>query len=447
MTGKQQQVWPELSASEDVTAGILLGRTIEGTPRRSVGFHLAEGQSRDVAKSDLVTDSGDGHVMVLAPTGAGKGRNLIIPTAGSYTGPMVIIDPKGEAARVTARCRRELGQKVIVLDFCQITGLCGGSLNPFDLIDPASPDFEAECYMLTKQITGGQFSLQDRFWDNGGEALMTGLIAYICQFCPPEQRNLATLRTMLADSDLGYRLAVLLDTVLAAHMQSLAATEFQNFLGHEREKVQSSVRSTAMQHMTPFASAQVQSAISRSSFDLSEITSGEPITIYIVIPPHKLEAYGALLRLWVATLLTLITRRTTAPALPTLFVLDELAQLGSFPLLRPAVTLMRGYGLRTMLVLQDVSQLRAMFPADHPTIVNNCATIVTFGHGSYAMSKELADLLGDIPADSLFAMGRDRLAVRRSGRATEIISRIDYLSDPMFAAKFDPNSLVSDRVR
>ncbi len=51
-----------------------------------------------------------------------------------------------------------------------------------------------------------------------------------------------------------------------------------------------------MQHMTIFAGRQVGDAIKRTSFCLNHVTSGANLTIYLVIPPHKLEAYGALLR-------------------------------------------------------------------------------------------------------------------------------------------------------
>jgi type IV secretion system protein VirD4 len=127
--------------------------------------------------------------------------------------------------------------------------------------------------------------------------------------------------------------------------------------------------------------------------------------------------------------------------MPTLLVLDELAQLGTFPQLRPAVTLLRGYGVRCMLFLQDVAQLKALFPADYGTIINNCASVMSFGHTSFAMSREVADIFGDAPAERLFDMGQDALAVRQAGKNTRIMRRLDYLHDPIFAGMFDANRM------
>ena len=139
--------------------------------------------------------------------------------------------------------------------------------------------------------------------------------------------------------------------------------------------------------------------------------------------------------------MTLITRREVSPPLPTLLVLDELAQLGAFPQLRPAVTLLRGYGVRCMLFLQDVAQLRMLFPADYGTIINNCASVLSFGHTSFAMSREMAEIFGDAHPEQLFDMGRDALAVRQTGRKTRIVERFDYLHDPLFSGMFDANRM------
>src|SRR5687767_7137009 len=87
--------------------------------------------------------------------------------------------------------------------------------------------------------------------------------------------------------------------------------------------------------------------------------------------PVKRPAPGALLRMWVATLLGAVCRRTTIPPQRTLFLLDEAAQLGSLPILRQAVTLLRGYGLQVFTFWQDLSQLELLYPRDWPTILNN----------------------------------------------------------------------------
>jgi type IV secretion system protein VirD4 len=250
-------------------------------------------------------------------------------------------------------------------------------------------------------------------------------------------RTLGDVWNLLAAYDVPYATALLLDKKPKMHV--FARQQLAAFLAHEGEKVRTSVLSVAQQHARIFASQGVQRAVAATSFDLGKVQSGAPLTIYIVVPPTKLISHGALIRIWLSTLLGVITERTAAPERPTVFMVDELAQLGALSAFKEAVTLLRGYGLRCCLFLQSHAQLKALYPLDHEAITENCGVIVTFGHVSMGMSCRIADVLGDISAEALFAMQQDRIAVRIAGNQTVIARRLDYLTDRLFARTFDAN--------
>src|ERR1700721_198999 len=86
----------------------------EGTEHvPTLGFKPSN--SAKLARSPL-TYSGDGHLMTVAPTGAGKGVGVIIPALLTYPGSVIVTDIKGENYQVTARYRRQMGKRVVVLD-------------------------------------------------------------------------------------------------------------------------------------------------------------------------------------------------------------------------------------------------------------------------------------------------------------------------------------------
>src|SRR5262245_23871611 len=58
----------------------------------------------------------DRHALTVAGTRAGKGASLIVPNLLHYPGSVLAIDPKGELARITGRRRKELGNKLVVVD-------------------------------------------------------------------------------------------------------------------------------------------------------------------------------------------------------------------------------------------------------------------------------------------------------------------------------------------
>ena len=109
---------------------LILGRS--GAPARSVGF----GSRVSHKTGDLLTYSGDGHLMTFAPTGAGKTSGPVICNALTHKGQLIVIDIKGEIYAKTADARRAMGQEVHVLDMSD-RGL-PGSLNPLDLLDRKS---------------------------------------------------------------------------------------------------------------------------------------------------------------------------------------------------------------------------------------------------------------------------------------------------------------------
>lgn len=114
------------------------------------------------------------------------------------------------------------------------------------------------------------------------------------------------------------------------------------------------------------------------------------------------------------------------------------AQLGTLPVLRQAITLLRGSGLVTHTFWQDLSQLRQCYPNDWESILNNSGMLQVFGITNHNMAKEWAELLGLRPQD-LDQLAGGNTAVRRQGKGSLVCRRPDYLKDPIFAGLFDAN--------
>jgi type IV secretion system protein VirD4 len=429
-----QRVQPD----SDSRAGLLFGWSVRQASKLSMGFTAGQRPEPAAATSPvLLADGSEAHVLVVAPTGAGKGRNFIIPNLLSTVSPCIVVDIKGEAAKITARYRRSLGHEIVILDPFNIVTDKPSSLNPLDRVTNSPETVADEAFMLASLLSEGRRFEKDSFWDDHGEALLAGLFTHAATSAGLKSRALGDVWKLLGADDFVYAAAVLLDEQKVLH--PFARQQLVAFLGHEAEKVRTSVLSVAQQHMRIFASDAVQRSVAKTSFDLAKVASGAPLTVYIVIPPTKIVSHGVLLRMWLSTLLGVITDRSSPPSLPTIFMVDELAQLGGLRAFREAVTLLRGYGLRCCLFLQSHAQLRSLYPRDHETITENCGAIVTFGHTKMPMSRQMADLLGDISADTLFGMPHDQVAVQTAGHPTVVARRVDYLSDSLFAGRADAN--------
>lgn len=193
--------------------------------------------------------------------------------------------------------------------------------------------------------------------------------------------------------------------------------------------------------MRVFGAKQVDQATRRTSFSIDALKDGKPMSIYIVIPPNRLETYAPLLRLWLSALLGHLTERLARPAIPTLFLIDELANIGPMPQVKQAVTLLRGYGVRCALFLQSISQLRGMWPHDYETIIENCELLSVFGMPNLGAARQMEAVIGDVSAETLLELAPTDMVLSSGGKPTRVIGRLDYLKDAMFAGHYDQNPL------
>ena len=135
--------------------------------------------------------------------------------------------------------------------------------------------------------------------------------------------------------------------------------------------------------------------------------------------------------------------RRQRPERSTLLLIDEAAQLGRMELFITAMTLYRGYGIQCWSFWQDFSQLRALYPWDWQTLVNNAAAIQAFGPSCISMANEFRHLMPGRSAAELLAMKRDSLLLARAGQAGRIVRRIDYRKDDHFIGRADRNPFYS----
>lgn len=366
-----------------------LGRQVPKSLERPAGF-LRPGEPECYSPPDWETPHREGHIISVAPTGSGKGASHLIPALLTWQGPAVVLDVKGEAWATTSDARRKMGHNVVLLDpFSMFPTDDAGSFNVLDLIDPNRPDFQEECFALAKRIAPDQ-SVSDPFWDQSAVQMIADLVAYVCGEKPKGLRNLPEVahEAMQSHKDLSLTINDCRrsnNTVIRRALSQLSAAE---------AKVKASIASTAQRWMPAFSSLLIEKSIANTSFDPAALVRGEKITIYIVVPPHRLINAGPILRVWLGALMALFQSRVTLPPRETLFLIDEAWHLGYLPELEMATTLMRGYGVRLWSFWQDLEQISSRYPKSFATILNNTSTICGFGFHNIAAQKSFVDRLG-----------------------------------------------------
>ncbi|TWU04525.1 type IV secretory system conjugative DNA transfer family protein [Stieleria varia] len=419
-------------SSEPGEQCIVLGH--QSQYQSELGFHTQK-HPPPRKRGDLVRYSGDGHLITIAPTRAGKGVGTVIPNLLSYQGPVVVIDPKAEAYHVTARRRRELGHQVVRLDPFGVVDEPSDCLNPFDVLRLTGADLESDSQLLAELMATVNQSTKEPFWDIQAKAIHSGLIANASS--DTEGRaNLNSIVDSLHGDDPSYRMAVLLD-VMGKQMNQMAYREIAATIAMP-DVTRGGVLATAQSYVKSLMSPAVAGTLSETSFSLQDVVDGKPLSIYLIIPPDRLVSHRPLMKLWIGTLMKAILSRRHRPKLNTLLMIDEAAQLGNFPLLETLMTLAAGYGVWVHTIWQDLSQLRGNYPTTWRTILNNCAVVQTFGIYNRDMATQWGDYLDSGP-NVLRSLSDNEQIVSIHGQGELRCRRLNYLTDPIFQGQFDAN--------
>ena len=395
-----------------------------------LGFESEAAGRTDISGSRMqkrpVWRDGEGHLLTIAPTGAGKGTGCIIPALLTWDGPAIVIDPKGENYAVTADRRRKLGQRVAVLDPFDVTlAERKDAINPFDIVADRNHLAADDAAVIARLAVQGLALPRDPFWDERAETLIAGLILHVSQGGRADRRNLAEVRRLIELPDKQ-------QDKLAAELRQPGDPDraaAASILEIQASNTRAGILSTAASQLSFLRGPPVHESIAQSSIRLDDVVRGRPQTIYLVVPPDRLVSHGKLLRLWLGTLMTVLARRRRIPEKPTLLIVDEAAQLGPMDELRAAITLMRGYGVKVWSFWQDVSQLVRTYPVDWQSFLNNASAVQLFGAGNGQMLVELDGYLGYHGRSILEEMTPEDALIIERGQRPRILVRPNYLDD------------------
>lgn len=327
------------------------------------GFNQNPGLIFGRSREGVLRYSGDGHTMLVAPPGAGKGVGFVLPNLLTYPGSMIVIDPKGENAAFTARHRAEkLGHQVYVIDPAGVSGLPSAQYNPLAWLDSSPPNsFDADLRGIAEALVPGE-GMED-FWARGARVLAASLIYYLSAL--PDQMDLRDL----------YDMAHLRDDVWQDLWQRISRTQSGSpelerraragaswYLGLEQKHKQYH-KGTLQDGLSWLVGDSSKRAVAKSSFDMRNLKS-EKMTVYLCVPPLELGTYKPLARLIVDHALRSVMQRLSFPGeTPVVFLLDEFANsVGSLGTLNAGFSQVRGYGGRFAVVLQSIGQLKALYP-------------------------------------------------------------------------------------
>ncbi len=430
---------PQLHGSAQwATRAHLRARHYGEDGRIFLGYGLPEYKNE---RAFWITTSTQRHLLTVAPTRSGKLLAASMPLCLEHQGPLVAVDVKnGELARIAARYRRDvLGHKVLIIDpwdlVCSDLEMTPARLDVMDGIDPKSDDFVEDAMLIAESIVMDR-GHKEPFWTDEARALDMGLVMYVAATpttlmpTKTKSRDLVQVRRLLNLNKDDFKAMVagrfddndkLIHPGMAQSRYEPVRAAAARILNKEVREF-SGVLSTAQQNSHFLESPRIQRALSHSDFSLNELENGKT-DIFIVLPAGRIYTYNRFLRLILSLAITAVTRFKTKPDPPVYFLMEEAATLGRLDVIESAYGLMAGYGMQLHMIVQDLSQLAALYGERWQTFIGNSGVIQCFGTRDVMTAEYISRLCGVGTMESLSVESAER--------------RVGLFSDPNYLSRHD----------
>lgn len=141
-------------------------------------------------------------------------------------------------------------------------------------------------------------------------------------------------------------------------------------------------------------SARIRDSLMASDFDLADLKRTR-MSLYLVLPADRLNAFGKWMRLVIQQAVTITARDiATKPERPVLFLLDEMAALGKLTSIEQAYGLMAGFGMQLWGIVQDMGQLKRLYGDAHESFIANSGAVSYFGSPDTMSADYFSKLCG-----------------------------------------------------
>jgi len=322
------------------------------------------------------------HVLVVGPTGVGKGTRFFVPNLLRETGTrsLFIADLKKE---LYALCAGWLSQSMQVWLFSPTQPTISGSYNPLAHIRSVedAQDFAETWVMNTSK------NQKDTFWDTNSQLLITAMTLHLLatEKAPAFSRLADLLTTSSFDE-----IRAMLTSTPSRDARYIALQFLENMDKNER-LVGSQMVDTGNRFQL-MASHHARAVTAANTLDFEEMID-TPTAFFLSIPRNATRRYRPLLACLTQQMFAAWEERGTNGIA---CYLDEFANLGYIPGFAEFISTARALKISLMMAIQNFAQLAERYGRnDADTIKNNAVTHVLFPGAGLEECRYYSERIGD----------------------------------------------------
>ena len=349
-------------------------------------------------KHYLQSNSPD-HAIMIAPPRSGKGVGVVIPTALTWNESMVCMDLKGELWELTAGARKAMGQNVLKFAPGSLEVHC--QFNPLSEIRINTPFAISDAQNLATIIIDPEGKGLDGFdghWKKKGRSFIAAIILHLLYL--DKNANLTTMAYFISANIIEHITEMRDNTHKNGERDEyIHAAADSVLMTPERER--GSIISTAEAFFEIYKDPIVQGNTNHSDFKIKDLMDNEtPVSLYISVEPRDLIRLTPLLRILITQIVLGLTDKMEfengeqIKARHKLLILwDEFTAIGRMELFEKQLAYMPGYGIKVLIIIQDISQLHKTYGKDE-SILSTCNIKMAFAPSKMDTAELLSRMTG-----------------------------------------------------
>ena len=346
------------------------------------------------------------NILVVGGSGAGKSRGFALPNIMQCCCSMVITDPKAELLRKTGGLLEKKGYEVRVFDLINPdTSFC---YNPFEYVHDDKDVLRLISNLIQNTTPKGSQS-SDPFWEKSETALLQALMLYLLHEAPPEEQNFAMIMEMLGsaqvkeeDEDYESPLDILFDRLEMRDPDSIAVKQYHIYKQAAGKTAKSILISVGVR-LAAFNLPQIAKLTNTDELDLSSMGE-KKVALFCCIPDADTSLNYLVGMIYSQLFQTLyyMADRVHGGALPVPVncIMDEFPNVSLPNEFEKILATCRSRSIYCSIIIQNMSQLKALFKDSWESLVSNCDEFLYLGGNEKETHKYVSELLGKETIDT-----------------------------------------------
>lgn len=387
--------------------------------------------SLDTRKTKL-----NNNVLIIGGSGAGKTFYEVKPNLMQRNSSFIVTDPKGEILRSEGEMLKANGYNVKVINLLEMDK--SDCYNPFVYLREET-DVVKLVTNIMSNTTPKNATSSDPFWDKAEGLFLQSLFYYVWLESPIAKRNMATVMELIGKaevtekdkpSELDKQMSFLEHTSpLGANHP--AVKQYKKCMRGAGDTIRSIIIS-ANSRLAKLENKQVLRLLSKDDLNLAELgtgvsNDGKTKTALFCVIPDSDKSYNFI----IGMLYTQIFQELYYQAdfnyggrLPihVTFMLDEFANVALPDDYCSLLSTMRSREISSIIIIQNLAQIKALFKDTWETIPGNCDTLVYLGGNEQSTHEYISKLLGKATIDKK-STGESRGRQGSSSRNYDVLGR------------------------